>query len=71
MTEGFQTVLAVSDEERRDLFVGAADRLRTNEQNIEKDSGFVGRSMRSSMNWTRVGRACSSRAARRSPKATA
>ena len=37
MTEGFQTVLAASDEERRDLFVGAADRLRTNEQNIEKD----------------------------------
>ena len=36
-TEGFQTVLAASDEERRDLFVGAADRLRTNEQNIEKD----------------------------------
>lgn len=37
MTEAFQTVLAASDEERRDLFVGAADRLRTNEQNIEKD----------------------------------
>jgi hypothetical protein len=37
MTEGFQTVLAASDVERRDLFVGAADRLRTNEQNIEKD----------------------------------
>jgi len=37
MTEGFQTVLAASDEERRDLFVGAANRLRTNEQNIEKD----------------------------------
>jgi len=37
MIEGFQTVLAASDEERRDLFVGAADRLRTNEQNIEKD----------------------------------
>src|SRR6202167_39492 len=37
MTEGFQTVLAASEKERRDLFVGAADRLRTNEQNIEKD----------------------------------
>ena len=37
MTEGFQTVLAASETERRDLFVGAADRLRTNEQNIEKD----------------------------------
>jgi hypothetical protein len=37
MIEGFQTVLAASGEERRDLFVGAADRLRTNEQNIEKD----------------------------------
>src|SRR5260221_6787692 len=37
MTEGFQTILAASDEERRDLFVGAADRLGTIEQNIEKD----------------------------------
>jgi hypothetical protein len=37
MTEGFQTVLAASEKERRDLFVGTADRLRTNEQNIEKD----------------------------------
>jgi hypothetical protein len=37
MTEGFQAVLSASDEERRDLFVGAAHRLRTNEQNIEKD----------------------------------
>lgn len=37
MTKGFQTVLAASEKERRDLFVGAADRLRTNEQNIEKD----------------------------------
>ena len=32
MTEGFQIVLAASDEERRDLFVGAAERLRTNER---------------------------------------
>ena len=37
MTEGFQTVLAASEKERRDLFIGAADRLRTIEQNIEKD----------------------------------
>ena len=37
MTEGFQTVLAANDDERRDLFVGAAARLRTDEQNIEKD----------------------------------
>ena len=37
MTDGFQTVLAASEKERRDLFVGTADRLRTNEQNIEKD----------------------------------
>jgi hypothetical protein len=37
MTEGFRTVLAASAKERRDLFIGAADRLRTNEQNIEKD----------------------------------
>jgi hypothetical protein len=37
MTEGFQTVLAASSEERRDLFVGASIRLGTAEQNIEKD----------------------------------
>jgi len=37
VTDGFQTVLAAREKERRDLFVGAADRLRTNEQNIEKD----------------------------------
>ena len=37
MTEGFQIVLTASDDERRDLFVGAASRLGTNEQNIEKD----------------------------------
>lgn len=37
MTEGFQTVLAASDEERRDLFIGTAHRLGTAEQNIEKD----------------------------------
>ena len=74
MTEGFQTVLAASDEERRDLFVGAADRLRTNEQNIEKDfwvCWFVGRSTRSSTNWRPVAHACSSRVVLLSPKATA
>lgn len=37
MTKGFQTVLTATDNERRDLFIGAADWLRTNEQNIEKD----------------------------------
>jgi hypothetical protein len=37
MTEGFQTVLSANDDERRDLFVGAAARLRTDERNIEKD----------------------------------
>lgn len=37
MVEGFQTVLAASEKERCDLFVGAADPLPTNEQNIEKD----------------------------------
>src|SRR5271170_5683161 len=37
MTEGFQTVLTASDEERRDLFLAAANRLGTAEQNIEKD----------------------------------
>jgi len=37
MTVGFQAVLAASEKERGDLFVGAADRLGTNEPNIEKD----------------------------------
>jgi hypothetical protein len=37
MTEGFQILLAASNEECRDLFVGAADRPGTNEQSIEKD----------------------------------
>jgi hypothetical protein len=33
----FQTVIAASDAERRDLFVGAATRLGTAVQNVEKD----------------------------------
>src|ERR1700744_1107205 len=37
MIEGFQTVLAASDRERRDLFLAAANRLGTPEQDIEKD----------------------------------
>jgi Nucleotidyl transferase AbiEii toxin, Type IV TA system len=37
MTEGFQTVLAANERERRDLFLAAAYRLGTAEQNIEKD----------------------------------
>ncbi len=37
MIEGFQTVLAASDRDRRDLFVGVGTRLGTPEQNIEKD----------------------------------
>lgn len=37
MTAGFQTVLAASERERRDLFLAAANRLGTAEQNIEKD----------------------------------
>ncbi len=37
MMEGFQTVLAASEQDRRDLFVGAGNRLGTPEQNIEKD----------------------------------
>ena len=37
MTEVFQNVLAASDRERRDLFLAAANRLGTAEQNIEKD----------------------------------
>jgi hypothetical protein len=37
MIEGFKTVLAASDKDRRDLFIGAGTRLGTVEQNIEKD----------------------------------
>lgn len=37
MIEGFQTVLAASERERRDLFLATASRLGTAEQNIEKD----------------------------------
>ena len=37
MTPGFETVLAASPEDRRDLFVGAANRVGTAPQNIEKD----------------------------------
>jgi hypothetical protein len=37
MTEGFHTVLAADEQERRDLFVGTGNRLGNAEQNIEKD----------------------------------
>jgi len=37
MIEGFQTVLAASERERRDLFLATANRLGTAEQNVEKD----------------------------------
>lgn len=37
MIEGFQTVLAADERERRDLFLATANRLGTAEQNIEKD----------------------------------
>ena len=37
MTEGFQTVLAASERECRDMFLAAANLLGTAEQNIEKD----------------------------------
>jgi hypothetical protein len=71
MTKGFQTVLAASDEERRDLFVGAPIDSAPMSRISRKAFGFAGRSMRSSMNWRPVARACSSKAEPRSPKATA
>lgn len=37
MIEGFQTVLAANERERRDLFLTTANRLGTAEQNAEKD----------------------------------
>src|SRR3984885_10713043 len=37
MIPGFATVLAASVNDRRDLFVGAGNRLGTTMQNIEKD----------------------------------
>ena len=68
MTEGFQTVLAASERDRRDLFVGASTRLGTAEQNIEKDFWVC---------WTLdalfnelAAHACSSKAEPRSRKAT-
>jgi hypothetical protein len=70
MTEGFQTVLAASDEERRDLFVGAADRLRTNEQNIEKDF-WVCWTLDALMSLRPAGHAYSLRVARRPQRAMA
>jgi predicted nucleotidyltransferase component of viral defense system len=37
MNEAYQTVIAASDEERRDLFLGTAARLGSAVQNVEKD----------------------------------
>jgi len=37
MTDGFQTVLAANERERRYLFLAASNRLGTAQQNIEKD----------------------------------
>ena len=37
MIAGFKTVLAASEKDRRDLFVGTGVRLGTVEQNIKKD----------------------------------
>jgi len=37
MIPGFATVLAASADDRRDLFIGAGNRLGTVQQNIEKD----------------------------------
>src|SRR5882762_4007462 len=37
MIPGFATVLAASANDRRDLFIGAGNRLGTVQQNIEKD----------------------------------
>ena len=37
MNANFQTVIAADDSERRDLFLGAAARLGTAVQNVEKD----------------------------------
>jgi hypothetical protein len=42
--------------------VGASTRLGTAEQNMKRTSGSVGRSTRSSMNWTPAAHACSSKA---------
>src|SRR6516165_7335826 len=37
MNPGFRNVLSASQADRRDLFVGAGNRLGTAEQNVEKD----------------------------------
>jgi hypothetical protein len=51
--------LAVSDRNRRDLFLTTANRLGTAEQNAEKVSRYAGPSMRSSTISRRAFRACS------------
>jgi len=71
MTEVFQNVLAASDRERRDLFLTAANRLGTAEQNIEKDF-WVCWTLDALFNGLEAAaRACSSRAEHRFRKATA
>jgi hypothetical protein len=55
MIPGYATVLAASADDRRDLFVGAGNRLGTVQQNTERISGFVGR-------WTLFSPACKPKA---------
>ena len=55
MTEGFQTILAASDEERRDFLLALPTGFAPMSRTSKKTSGFAGRSMRSSMNWKPLG----------------
>ena len=49
MNDNFLEIISAKSGERRDLFLAAATRLGTTEQNVEKDSGYAGHSMRSFM----------------------
>lgn len=49
MNSGFSEFLRAAPRDRRDVFLGAATRLGTPEQNIEKTFGSPGRSMYFSM----------------------
>ena len=70
MIPGFATVLGASANDRRDLFIGAGNRLGTVQQNIERTFGFVGRWMLFSMASQPGGRGFSLKAEHRFPRGT-
>jgi hypothetical protein len=71
MNSGFAEFLRATPQDRRDVFLSAAARLGTPEQNVEKDFWVTGRSTSFLMAYLLAIRDCSSRAERRSRKPTA